>query len=435
MAARLFRTLAADEVVSDGGAKLGMLGTGGRTYRNYSRGREPVCCRCYFLTRVIALLLLVWAVVMAIVSESSLSAVTHCADRASREATSLSTSAIGGSPVQQANDLARGFEGRLVHLQSANPVVLSPLIHDDFFSVMFHRDVAIAERVVEFCQWQEIQHVSRVLVGRDPGCPEGERGENCNIYRTDVSFSYVKGWHSSLISSAFFDNPVAYHNPQRMPCASIPLQSPRVEGGESLGGRVCLARVADDKCIHADGRAMEHGLLPVEHMQLDGSTFDRRSASQAAAQGFTEWDRSFVYSRQAAFSSFGTDLAHAALSYFVDGVVGFEGPSSLFCTPGDVRVHFAVRRLSPNGVSLVGQLADNFAIEPFACDESSTSSTRLMLAYPKANLALEDLLAAVLHDAKTSAWWYRLGSALLTGAALLLVYFSCKPRGESFLSD
>ena len=103
MAARLFRTLAADEVVSDGGVKLGMLGTGGRTYRNYSRGREPVCCRCYFLTRVIALLLLVWAVVMAIVSESSLSAVTHCADRASREATSLSTSSIGG-PVQQAND-------------------------------------------------------------------------------------------------------------------------------------------------------------------------------------------------------------------------------------------------------------------------------------------------------------------------------------------
>ena len=84
-------------------------------------------------------------------------------------------------------------------------------------------------------------------------------------------------------------------------------------------------------------------------MKLDGSTLDKHSASQAAGQGFTEWDRSYVYSRQAAFSSFDVSGACGAV-VLRRRRRRIRRPYSLFCTPGDVRVHFAVRRLNPNGV-------------------------------------------------------------------------------------
>ena len=112
-------------------------------------------------------------------------------------------------------------------------------------------------------------------------------------------------------------------------------------------------------------------------MKLDGSTLDKHSASQAAGQGFTEWDRSYVYSRQAAFSSFDVSGACGAV-VLRRRRRRIRRPYSLCCTPGDVRVHFAVRRLNPNGV---WQLGDNFTIEPLACDESSTSSRLMILAY------------------------------------------------------
>ena len=114
-----------------------------------------------------------------------------------------------------------------------------------------------------------------------------------------------------------------------------------------------------------------------DSMKLDGSTFVKRSALQAAGQGFTEWDRSYVYSRQAAFSSFDVSGACGAV-VLRRRRRRIRRPYSLCCTPGDVRVHFAVRRLNPNGV---WQLGDNFTIEPLACDESSTSSRLMILAY------------------------------------------------------
>jgi hypothetical protein len=150
--------------------------------------------------------------------------------------------------------------------------------------------------------------------------------------------------------------------------------------------------------------------------------------------GFTEFDPRYVYRRHQA-SSGGAILgavAQAGLSYFVDGVVGFDGPAVLGCTAGDMRVHWQVRRFSPSGISVVGELSAGRSLVPFLCDRRSTDGegTRKLLAYPSAKISLDDMLWAVLHSAKAAAWWHRLYSALLASGSLVLLYLTMRPAKD-----
>jgi len=93
----------------------------------------------------------------------------------------------------------------------------------------------------------EIPHYNKKLVGKDPDyCAKSYGGgsdcenANCNglsnsrctsdsccawklgdnIYETETTYTYMKGWRSSRLPSMLYDNPVAYHNPTRDPAPS-----------------------------------------------------------------------------------------------------------------------------------------------------------------------------------------------------------------------
>jgi hypothetical protein len=443
MAARLFRTFAADEVVHNGGYKVGPVGTGGRTYRSYTHGGNGCgCCHWVCISRCAAVLLFTWAVSLVVVSESSLSTTALCVERAAKEAVTVADDSLlrmSPADVGEVKQSLSSAPRAILHVPSDSPAALRQL-RDPYFALSFAKDVALAERRVEHCQWQELQQTSRVRVGRDTSSPQCREAapddDRCNIYRTDVSFAYVKGWHSTPISSALFDNPVAYHNPS----VSLPMLT-----SASLDpvARVCLARLprrslADaEQCLSCSADAMEHGLLPAEHFRLSADTFPAAewseaegSSNAAAVDGFTEWDSSYVYRRHTAGGTGGV-VVNAALAYFADGVLGFEGPATLGCTAGDIRVHWRVRRLSRKGVSVVGELdPDGSALSPFICDANSVGrvgAKRKLLAYPRADLPLEEFLWAVLHDAKTAAWWLRLYSMLLAAGSFVLLYVTLRP--------
>lgn len=220
--------------------------------------------------------------------------------------------------VLKSTEVAPENEHHLVFVTSPHPTLIGSSPQDPLLGFQAPQGYALLSRVAEYCQWEEIRHSTTTRIGTD-------RQDN-PIYRTDVSFSYYKGWRGYQIASYLFDNPVAYHNPARDPAPSRAV----------FAGDVDLAGVGDDASPGAGeslrmssenlGEALEAAVvLPLTN---------KNAASLPPEAEFTELDGRYMYSRQQKAGRAGSFLA----ALFIDGVVDFGEAGS--CAAGDVRVHF-----------------------------------------------------------------------------------------------
>lgn len=346
---RVINELTADEVVRGSGVKVGDFGTGGRTYvkryeRNVGNGDNTTAKKiCFFASILIALGFLVWA-------ETTLASTTEMLEEAARRAITVS----GPS------DVDASMNGKLVFIPVHNtPKIAGATPQDDFFGLTFAEDVATAHRVAEYCQWDERVYTREVKEGVNPDTGK-ER------IRHEKEYVYVKGWTSHLVSSAFFDNPVAYHNPSRDPAPSRTFHS---------SGGVDLNADTPGKPLIISAIDFEHALLPAETVVLYKEGV-RKLSQQALQSGFNEADHKYVYSRVPEDGFMGSPIVKAAAAYLIDGVVdvneiargtGFEGLlagagldwiTKGSCKAGDIRVHFETRRLPPTA-SVLGMVTAN----------------------------------------------------------------------------
>lgn len=182
---------------------------------------------------------------------------------------------------------------------------------DFAFGIIAGPDDVILERMTEYCQWMEIEHHHKEKVGKDPDyCAqesnEGEcarvscsgasqsscfRNSECcrwrqgaDIYKTSITYSYVKGWRPYRINSLMFDNPVAYHNPQRDPYPSTKFSA---QGSVDLTGGSGGIFMYPNDIIPI--------LQPPKKLFLAPSSVD--NSYQSLQEGFSEVSHEHFYSR------------------------------------------------------------------------------------------------------------------------------------------
>ncbi|MCK5876538.1 MAG: TMEM43 family protein [Candidatus Marithrix sp.] len=111
-----------------------------------------------------------------------------------------------------ANQIEKSNENKLVHLigQAESHETLS----DERFGIVQH-DVIKLQRLVQMYQWQEQVHSET----------EEEFGGST---RTKTTYSYHKGWGSTISNSDHFEYPVGHKNPDSMPFNSGTFQAKEV---------------------------------------------------------------------------------------------------------------------------------------------------------------------------------------------------------------
>lgn len=352
---RIVNELTADEVRRGTGVKVGDFGTGGRTYINRyerdpnQRSSNATCAKiCFFASILITLGILVSV-------ETSLFATREMLEEALKRAI----------PVDGPSSVDASLNGKLVFVPVHNtPAIVGTPPEDEFFGLTFASDVAIADRVTEYCQWQENVHTREINEGRDPRTGK-------DVIRREKEYFYVKGWHSHLINSKFFDNAVAYNNPSRDPA---PSRTFHANGGVNIGS-------ASKKLIVA-AADFAHALRPAETVTLYKEGV-KKLGQNALSEGFNEADYKYVYSRVPEDGFLGSPIVKAGAAYLIDGVVdvneisrgtgfehllagaGLDWITKGTCKAGDIRVHFETRRVPDTAAVLGMVVADGQKIIPF----------------------------------------------------------------------
>jgi hypothetical protein len=402
---RVINELTADEVRRGTGVKVGDFGTGSRTYvtryeRDPARAGDgrTLAKVCFFASVIIGIAALVWV-------ELTLASTSQMLEEAMKKAVELDGPA----------SIDASHNGKLVFFPVHNNIKLagSPPA-DDFFGLNFPTDVATARRETEYCQWEEQSHTREIKEGTNP-----ENGKE--KIRREKEYFYHKGWRTHLVSSAFFDSPVAYHNPSRDPS---PTKTFTASGGIDLladGKRQLIISTND----------FENALLPWQTVTLYKEGV-RKLSQNALKEGFNEADHKYIYSRVPEDGFTGNPLVKAGASYLLDGVVdvnniaagtGFESLlagagldwiTKGTCKAGDIRVHFETRGL-PQSASVLGMVTGNGQkIVPF----TYTNGYSKVFASSSAVNELSSFAKQQDNETRRWAWMCRAGLAvvLLLGA-------------------
>jgi len=313
--------------------------------------------------------------------------------------------------------------------------------------------------VTEYCQWKETRHEEREWVGKDPDfCGAASRGqESCSnvdcrsrsvggcardgcckifpgadIYRPKIWFSYSKGWSPHKISSIFFDNPVAYHNPSRDPAPALTLYP----GDE---GVVLAGRESDS--LRIDVSDLGPVLGPWVHVGVSKRDAEGLPA-EALSAGLHESDHLFFYSRVPS-DGWENPVVRSVGSWLVDGVLDansiargtglenlLEGAGLAWitrgtCNAGDVRVHVEARELPRQGFSVLATQRGNHLVQHLY------GNKRLAVTVLPGVMSKEALLEAVISSSK---WWVMAGRSIV-GIVLLLPMATLVARIRSDFSD
>lgn len=233
---------------------------------------------------------------------------------------------------------------QIVHFQAAN---FDANVSDLAFGVELHGALKLS-RQTEYCQWEEISTT-------------GEDDQN----RTYTEYSYEKRWRGNRISSRFFDQSAAHHNPQRDPFPSETFtasvaRAVTEDGIEALVEREVLMQT------RASWRSVDWTLdaLPSRSRSWwsgrDQTRYEAIAQLSGAETSLAARMGSFVYVGQGGyfFSPHTTTAAGAMFKYFMqylegsllDWQLGDLMPS---CTAGDIRVSYSVQ--DPEEISVVGE--------------------------------------------------------------------------------
>lgn len=252
---QVLNRLTHDRTVNKGGIKMGDFGTGGREYKSYSTRSNNIhniqskntknTKNTKNIRKIVGCVLFCISIVMLYRTEKQLWANYIVYDE-------IIDNAYGGDIIDSKSPLiplnANLFVDRLVAFSSTELTVAKnkKILIDNFFEKQFYQ-TPVMKRVTEYCQWIEIPHAHTKKIGQKPNYCGNKftSGEECgnvdcsrlslssceqnsccnikqgdDILETTTSYTYHKGWRPTLINSLVFDNPVAYHNPQRNPISS-----------------------------------------------------------------------------------------------------------------------------------------------------------------------------------------------------------------------
>jgi len=441
---RVINELSSDEVKQTGGYKVGDFGQGGREYVRYERRAhyEPGQGASKGVGKV----------VLGIAALAVAGLVVY-AERENFLAIGLLPEA---SRAYSYGDVAKADWNRnnaLVHFRSslANPPVLErgvDVLRDPFFGFEVpneNKDVVL-KRNTEYCQWVEVPQHRQEKIGQDPDyCAKSSSDEACantdcsgyrsqgqcgstranccswrrgaDIYKTTTTYLYHKGWRNSRISSLLFDNPVAYHNPQRDPAPSTIFKT---QAKVDLSG----GQYGSNEALMVQSTDLESIFTPMRQEPLFKQHADNL-ATQALANGFSETSNQHFYSRKPADGWDSPGLLQAAGAYLIDGVVdvnslskasgleGLLGAAGLdwltkgTCEAGDVRVSFSTQSL-PRELSLVGEQRSPNLITTHAY----ANGKNVMLKEP-VSLELSALIETIKKNQEYYTNLWRLGAFVL----------------------
>eukprot|EP00697_Spironema_sp_BW2_P004893 gnl/Spiro4/16610_TR8946_c0_g2_i1.p2 gnl/Spiro4/16610_TR8946_c0_g2~~gnl/Spiro4/16610_TR8946_c0_g2_i1.p2 ORF type:complete len:418 (-),score=72.94 gnl/Spiro4/16610_TR8946_c0_g2_i1:34-1287(-) len=320
-----------------------------------------------------------------------------------------------------------GAAGRLVHLPGVNPIPSTPPLRDEDFGIEFP-GAAIVQREVEYCQWQQVSHQTKRLVGKEPSqciltrdstnpaCKDAQAANACaavfdrnacnsyeccsfqegaDIYDTETSYEYFLDWHSAPIPSTFFHDRMSYDNPQRNPFPAYTRRAPH-------------AVVPAQAALFGDSK-----YFPTQSLSRVGITPSHVATVRphALREGFWDVSSTWFYSDYSKLTQRSTwaDIAEKGFNYMVEGVwdTGMKGK----CTPGDIRIGFRSASFVPT-VTVVARLSERDLV-PY-----KTYANEVFYVVP-GTVGLKDVLDERSAAADSYVWW----TGFFTVAFLALVAY------------
>jgi len=444
-----------NETNNQTGFKACDFGRGGRTYVNTRRVQRSEGSLSQYLKYgrlgwCAGAVCSVLAIAVIVFSQRNLNAALALCSEMESNAVPLDSSAVvsalrGGLPLAHASGTLHLADGGL---------------RDEYFGRAFGAAIE-ARRVPEYCQWSEIRHDNRKVVGREPdkcratgarcynvgaaecenrkasscaragevdgdGTPCCRMAHGADIVEESTTYSYVKGWNPARINSLLFDNTVSFHNPQRDP-------APPAVWASNADVELRTASSSSAVAVAAPLLAPVFGpWAALRARSAEGASVPAR----ALADGFRELDGTHYLSRLAHDGAEGkwAAAAKAGAAYLLEGVVDasavadLTGLSGLLdgaglgwlakgtCNAGDVRAKHEARALPRDPVTLVGRLKASGSSVRLADFEVAGQASGLVAR--RGVLSVAELTAAVGADARSEANWARAAALLLLVAGV-----------------
>ncbi|KAJ3313812.1 hypothetical protein HDU76_002546 [Blyttiomyces sp. JEL0837] len=221
--------------------------------------------------------------------------------------------------------------GSLVQVSSTN--VDPELITDLDFNLEFPGAVRV-KRVAEYCQWVETITEERREYRDENGQEKTDHIRHYNYYKT---------WNSHPISSIFYDQPVAHHNPSRDPFPSSDHTTSQAKFGDFKVRSEVLSRASPFAVKKSYSNAALEDFANSYAYQLNGGP-----------EGFRYIGNGYFYSAYSA--SLFENIAKLA-GRVLEGSLDIQlGDLFKICEAGDIRIRYEAVVVPVKGATVIGKL-------------------------------------------------------------------------------
>lgn len=256
------------------------------------------------------------------------------------------------------DSLGMVYNGKLGPLVHFNSTDYTATVNDDDFLLKFGPKTLQLQRVTEYCQWHETSHDRCQRCTREVRRSDGRKetkSYDCHCVR---QYHYLKTWSSHRVTSLFFDQPGAHHNPQRDPYPSKLFVSEDTVLTSSSESGMGL-HIFPELVAHAKASTQKVRWSP---RQIDSFT-DFESSEAFSTHRFIYAGDGYFFSPYEGSNAefFLKKFAQWMEGSILDYQLGDLLPS---CTAGDIRVHYTV--MEPEIISGIGKLVvhDTEKVEP-----------------------------------------------------------------------
>jgi len=292
--------------------------------------------------------------------------------------------------------------GRVVHVNiPQSDLLFDHYVYDPVFGVYGTNAVTLNRRV-EYCQWQEHVHETTQKTGEDKE-------------RVTRTYTYVKGWHPTLINSLFFDQPAAHHNPQRQPVSA---------------GQVDVSGVSSRRGLKIPSVHMNKLKAPYTTFEYNRDTLQGFVTSPAYTneQFFYTGNNGWFLSK---YEPSAAETAMKAAAQYLEGTLFDFQLGDLFsvCDAGDVRVSLQGQVIN-DGVSVIALQNSDGTLSPF----KSLSGRDIMLLEEGQHTA-EEMKEREISDRFKSLVLFIIGAIVSLGLTGLFVKLFINARAAKTAKD
>jgi len=282
------------------------------------------------------------------------------------------------------SDNGYGFDpannGDVVHVNIAQKdLIFERAVHDPYLNLEVPGAVTL-NREVEYCQWAEHVHEKTKKVGQDR-----ER-----VIRT---YSYTKTWRPYLISSLFFDQPAAHHNPQRNPVSAGAIDKVGISSTTGFS----IAAPYMDKLRESES------IISFRPEKLQGLV---NSPAYINEKFFYTGNNGWFLSKYN--PSTAETAMKMAFQYLEGTLLDFQlGDLFSVCDAGDVRVQLRGKVLD-NGISVIALQNNDGNLVPF-----QTLSGRDLIIMRPGQLSAQSMIDDEINHQFWDLFWFIVGTLAL----------------------